>query len=75
MPSAHAMGHEVSVPQNLKNRWGCAGREQSSDAERDCLAQRKRKAGLKPGATQEKRWMGTTSGVVSGERLHKDWWK
>jgi len=31
------------------NRNGCATREQSSDAERDCLVQRKRKAGLKPG--------------------------
>jgi len=31
------------------NRNGCATREQSSDAERDCLVQRKRKAGQKPG--------------------------
>jgi hypothetical protein len=40
---------EVSVPQNLKNGWGCAATEQSSDAERGWLVQRKRKAGLKPG--------------------------
>jgi len=45
----------VACATNLKNGWGCATREQSSDAERDCLAQRKRKAGGSPASAQGER--------------------
>jgi len=73
VPSAHAMGqrwlcHKGKerrpwLPSRLKasrvKRNGSATTEQNSDAGRDCLAQRKRKAGLKPG-------------LYTGEELNRD---
>ena len=87
MPSAQAMVQRWLVPQDLKNGWGCATREQGSDAERDCLVQRKRKAGLKPAPyTGEESnvdpkgcggWVESTQEFVEkvdggGESAHKD---